>query len=308
MPLLEQMKQHGYGVLDGYSVLAVKALNAAREFYNFPDPVRAAIMADFESGVLGYYPSEQEASRWRESNLACAEVFGSMRSRGYCSFDCLVNEKVVGSSPIIALNKWPGDRIEWCGLAEQIYREFVTIGQAVSIDLARLACPHSADELLKGLASGECCSLMRVLLYNQSEAIGVSKAHTDYELVTLIASDGRGLQVRNKEGEWCDVIAEPGQLVVLPGDLMGILSAGLVPATPHRVAFGQQQRNSVVFFQGLPSAFSLSEYVSSEKPQTFGAHLLGMLARGAAHLSGKVDELESFHGFKIPERNPFRIW
>ncbi len=46
-------------------------------------------------------------------------------------------------------------------------------------------------------------------------------AHTDYGTLTVLADDGvGGLQVRQRSGEWTDVVVPDGALVVNLGDLM----------------------------------------------------------------------------------------
>jgi isopenicillin N synthase-like dioxygenase len=61
-------------------------------------------------------------------------------------------------------------------------------------------------------------------------------AHTDYGTLTVLADDGvGGLQVRQRSGEWTDVVAPEGALVVNLGDLMAIWTNDRWVSNPHRV-------------------------------------------------------------------------
>lgn len=61
-------------------------------------------------------------------------------------------------------------------------------------------------------------------------------AHTDYTSFTLLASDPvRGLQIVGPDGAWCDVIPQPGNLLMNVGDLLAIWTNDHWPSTLHRV-------------------------------------------------------------------------
>ncbi len=77
--------------------------------------------------------------------------------------------------------------------------------------------------------------------------------HTDYGVVTVLWSDGQpGLQIVDGEGNWRDVSAEPGNLMVNLGDLTAEWTNDKWRSTLHRVlppsAVGIQRRRSAAFF------------------------------------------------------------
>jgi isopenicillin N synthase-like dioxygenase len=74
--------------------------------------------------------------------------------------------------------------------------------------------------------------------------------HTDYGLITLLATDGvGGLEVRSRDGEWSKVIAPPRSLVVNLGDMLARWTNDRYVSTPHRVvAPVEHDRFSVPFF------------------------------------------------------------
>jgi isopenicillin N synthase-like dioxygenase len=61
-------------------------------------------------------------------------------------------------------------------------------------------------------------------------------AHEDINLITLLlGAEEAGLQAQHRNGEWIDINAPDGALVVNAGDMLQRLTAGLIPSTTHRV-------------------------------------------------------------------------
>jgi isopenicillin N synthase-like dioxygenase len=63
-----------------------------------------------------------------------------------------------------------------------------------------------------------------------------ASAHGDINLITLLmGAQGRGLQVKNHEGEWIDAIAEPDELMINVGDMLSRHTNNKLKSTIHRV-------------------------------------------------------------------------
>lgn len=61
-------------------------------------------------------------------------------------------------------------------------------------------------------------------------------AHEDINTITLlIGAEEAGLQLLDKRGNWLDVTAKPGELVVNIGDMLQRLTNNRLPSTTHRV-------------------------------------------------------------------------
>ncbi|MBI4934045.1 MAG: isopenicillin N synthase family oxygenase [Actinobacteria bacterium] len=73
--------------------------------------------------------------------------------------------------------------------------------------------------------------------------------HTDYGLLTLLATDGTpGLEV-NVQGEWVDAPADADLVICNLGDMLDRLTGGRYRSTPHRVRnHGGHDRYSLPFF------------------------------------------------------------
>lgn len=60
-------------------------------------------------------------------------------------------------------------------------------------------------------------------------------AHSDYGVLTLLATDGTpGLQIQSQNG-WVDVTSLPGTIVVNLGDMLERWTNGMFKSTVHRV-------------------------------------------------------------------------
>lgn len=109
-------------------------------------------------------------------------------------------------------------------------------------------------------------------------------AHTDYGTLTVLADDGvGGLQVRQRSGEWVDVVVPDGHLVVNIGDLMAIWTNDRWVSNPHRVVNppGVDRYSSPLFvtppfhlrIETLPTCLG-PDGRSSHEPLVSGPYLL----------------------------------
>ena len=61
-------------------------------------------------------------------------------------------------------------------------------------------------------------------------------AHEDINLITLLlGAEEAGLQARHRNGEWIDINAPKGAVVINAGDMLQRLTAWHIPSTTHRV-------------------------------------------------------------------------
>lgn len=117
-------------------------------------------------------------------------------------------------------------------------------------------------------------------------------AHSDYGLFTVLFADPvPGLQVVGRDGEWRDVIPQPGCFVVNIGDLMAQWTNDRWRSTLHRVlpparpATGVNGRRSMAFFfdgnwdmvvEALPTCVS-ADRPAKYAPVQAGEHLMAKL-------------------------------
>jgi isopenicillin N synthase-like dioxygenase len=77
-----------------------------------------------------------------------------------------------------------------------------------------------------------------------------TSSHTDYGLITLLATDGvPGLEVRTIDGQWMPIDAPAGSLIVNLGDMLSRWTNDRYRSTPHRVVGpASGDRYSIPFF------------------------------------------------------------
>lgn len=88
-------------------------------------------------------------------------------------------------------------------------------------------------------------------------------AHEDINLITiLVAANGGGLELLDREGNWLPVETDPDNLIVDAGDMLARVCNDKIPATTHRVVNPQDGKNesrySMPFFMHPHSEAMLS--------------------------------------------------
>ncbi len=103
-------------------------------------------------------------------------------------------------------------------------------------------------------------------------------AHGDINLITLLmGAHGRGLQVKNHNGEWVDAIARPDQLMINVGDMLSRLSNNKLKSTIHQVVNPPREewgksRYSIPFFMHPVSEMPLNcleNCIDEDNPKQF---------------------------------------
>lgn len=125
-------------------------------------------------------------------------------------------------------------------------------------------------------------TLLRVLHYpplTGNEELGALRAaaHEDINLLTILpAANEPGLQVQDQEGNWIDVPADFGHLIINIGDMLQEVSGGYFPSTSHRVVnpTGDNAKKSRI---SLPLFLHPRDEVRLSKRHTQESYLLERL-------------------------------
>ena len=103
-------------------------------------------------------------------------------------------------------------------------------------------------------------------------------AHGDINLITLLmGAHGKGLQVKDHEGNWVDAIAKSDQLMINVGDMLSRLSNNKLKSTIHQVVNPPKElwgssRYSIPFFMHPVSDMPLNcleNCIDEEHPKAF---------------------------------------
>ncbi|KAM4085608.1 hypothetical protein ACJW30_10G040700 [Castanea mollissima] len=159
----------------------------------------------------------------------------------------------------VNLNQWPSEEIlpSWRRMMESFYKKLLSAGKRL-LSLIALALNVAEDFFEKVGALDKPNAFLRLLHYpgelgSSDDEIYGSSAHSDYGMVTLLATDGvQGLQVCREKFKqprvWEDVLPVDGALIVNIGDIMERWTNCLFRSTLHRVMLSGKERYSAAFF------------------------------------------------------------
>jgi isopenicillin N synthase-like dioxygenase len=125
-------------------------------------------------------------------------------------------------------------------------------------------------------------SILRPIHYPpiETEPKGAERAaaHGDINLITLLmGAQGKGLQVKNLDGDWIDAMAEPDEIMINVGDMLARHSNNKLKSTIHRVTNPPKEmwgtsRYSIPFFLHPISEMKLDvleDCIDVENPKQF---------------------------------------
>ncbi|KAG6739688.1 hypothetical protein POTOM_057302 [Populus tomentosa] len=161
--------------------------------------------------------------------------------------------------PFYGPNVWPADGIlpGWRQTMEKFHQQALGVARAVARIIA-LALDLEADFFDKPEMLGHPIAVMRLLHYagqisDPSKGLYGAGAHSDYGLITLLATDDiYGLQIcKDKDAQpqvWEFVAPLKGAFVVNLGDMLERWSNCIFKSTLHRVLGNGQERYSIAYF------------------------------------------------------------
>jgi len=255
----EACVQTGFFILEN-ALEQTSAINRTFEqihrFFSLPDDDarKQAVCVDNIEGAHGWKPIFGEPA-YQPGTIAHVE-----------SFEC-------GRDGASA---WP-DLIDFETDISDCWDRLSGIGDTVLEWLARAS--GMEQRFLREQCATRELSTMRLLHYPANNAppleqnVGIA-AHTDFECVTLILQTEPGLELRTRSGEWIDAPAEPGQIVVLLGDMLERWTNGIFQATGHRVRNTETQRMSIVLFIAVNDGVEvkpLPNFVTDDTPARYEA-------------------------------------
>ncbi|GBF96785.1 adenine guanine permease [Raphidocelis subcapitata] len=189
--------------------------------------------------------------------------------------------------PLHGPNVWPPPALlpGFRPAAEAYFREASTLGHRL---LRLLALSLGLEPAHFDRYFDPPMAFLRPLRYgpeasSPGEGVFGAGAHTDYGMLTILATDGSpGLQVR-LGGAWVEVPPAPGCFVCNLGDMLERWTNGLYRSTLHRVvSTSGKERFSLPFFfepnfsavvEALPCCVT-PDRPARHPPTTAGAHLL----------------------------------
>lgn len=225
----DSFRRTGFAVVEGHGIdagLIEAGWAAARAFFAMPDAAKRRYHQPGGAGQRGYTPFGVEAAKGADTvDLKEFWHVGRDLPPGH------------PHGAIMAPNIWPDADVPAFRPAMQaLFSALETAGlrilKAIAVHLGQPA-GFFEDPVRDGN------SILRLLHYPPvpADAPGVrAGAHEDINVITLLlGAEEAGLQLLSREGEWLEVPAPPGSLVVNVGDMLARQTGGQLPSTTHRV-------------------------------------------------------------------------
>ncbi|HBS32194.1 MAG TPA: isopenicillin N synthase family oxygenase [Parvularcula sp.] len=252
--LMEGFQYFGFIILKDHAVsrdLLRRAYDLSRAFFALPVEEKLKYAAG-PDGQRGYTP------------------FGREHAKGHAVSDLKefwhVGREFSRASPLRDVyppNLWPENPPAFRSTFLQLYEALEEAGFAMLEALApSLDVPD--DYFRKMATNGN--SILRLLHYPPVPADADpnavrAAAHEDINLITiLVAAEGGGLELLDRDGEWLAVETDPDNLIVDAGDMLARATNDVIPATTHRVVNPKGpnvSRYSMPFFMHPHSAATL---------------------------------------------------
>ncbi len=226
--LFEGFNYYGFIVLKDHRVrhdLLQRAYAKSAEFFALPEAEKSAFFR--KDGQRGYTPFGREHAKDSE--------FPDLKEFWH------VGREFEEGSPLADIyppNMWP-EKPE--GFRETFLELYDALEEAGLVMLEALAPSLDVprDFFRKMATDGN--SILRLLHYPpvpdgaNPKSIRAA-AHEDINLITiLVAANGGGLQLLDRDGNWLPVETDPENLIIDAGDMLARVCNDVIPATTHRV-------------------------------------------------------------------------
>lgn len=239
-----------------------------KDFFNLPQDVKNSYEITGIGGQRGYTSFGKEHAKGRkEGDLKEFWHFGQ-----YVENDARLESEYPANVLVKELDKFDEVGKEAYKMLEKTAK-YVLRALAIHLELEE----NYFDTYIK---NGN--SILRPIHYppitNEPKDAVRAAAHGDINLITLLmGAHGKGLQVKNHDGEWIDAIAKPDQLMINVGDMLSRLTNNKLKSTIHQVVNPPKElwgtsRYSVPFFMHPVSEMPLNcleNCVDEKHPKQF---------------------------------------
>ena len=237
-------------------------------FFDLPEEIKRKYEHPEYSGQRGYVSFGKESAKGsKHGDLKEFWHFGQ-----YISDDDISKYNYF---PNIIVDELP----EFNKVGEEVYK---TLEKTAKFVLRALALYLKIEEKYfdKYIENGN--SILRPIHYppitdDPKEAVRAA-AHGDINLITLLmGAHGKGLQVKNADGQWIDAVASEEELMINIGDMLSRHTNNVLKSTVHRVVNPDKEllkksRYSIPFFMHPVSEMKLNvldSCICNEFPKSF---------------------------------------
>ena len=262
----------GFVALKGHFLddqLVENLYSEVRNFFNLPLETKEKYEIPGIGGQRGYVSFGKESAKGRSAgDLKEFWHFGQYVSEGSKYENTYPENVAVAEVP------------NFNTVGKEAYQMIEKTGKYV---LRALALHIGLDEFYFDNKIKDGNSILRPIHYppitNEPQDGAVrAAAHGDINLITLLmGAQGKGLQVKNHDGEWIDAMAEPDELMINVGDMLSRHTNNKLKSTIHQVVnppreLWKTSRFSIPFFMHPVSDMKLdclSECIDDNNPKAF---------------------------------------
>jgi isopenicillin N synthase-like dioxygenase len=257
----EGFRYFGFIVLKDHGVsrdLLARAYEMSRAFFALPEDAKRDFMRGVD-GQRGYTPFGREHAK--------TSTVGDLKEFFH------VGREFAFASPLANLyppNVWPTEPTRFRETFLSLYDALEEAGFAM-LEALEPSLKLQRGYFRKMATNGN--SILRLLHYppiapDADQNAVRAAAHEDINLITiLVAAEGGGLELLDRDGKWLAVETDPDNLIVDAGDMLARATNDVIPATTHRVVNPRGpnvSRYSMPFFMH-PHAAAVLECIPSCK-------------------------------------------
>jgi isopenicillin N synthase-like dioxygenase len=235
----DSFRRTGFAVIEGHGIpkaLIDEAWAVTRDFFALPDSVKRRYHVPGGAGQRGYTPFGIETAK--------GATLSDLKEFWHVARDLPPGHRFADS---MAPNIWPDDAVPAFRPAMQALFAALEGAGARVLRAIAVHLGQPADFFESPVADGN--SILRLLHYPPvpAEADAVrAGAHEDINVITLLlGAEEAGLQLLARDGEWLEVPAPDGSLVVNVGDMLQRQTGGQLPSTTHRVVNPAPERRHI---------------------------------------------------------------
>ncbi|XP_062194964.1 2-oxoglutarate-Fe(II) type oxidoreductase hxnY-like isoform X2 [Phragmites australis] len=253
-----------------------EVFDQSKKFFDLPHSDKMTLLRDEKNrGLVALQVLSSSAvlepCSWDENldRLSCCCGWSNFKRAGdykegyYIGVEVPVDDPQA-NRPFYGPNQWPSEEVlpKWREVMEQYHSEALRVAKSVSRIIA-LALNLDVDFFDRPEMLGEPIATLRLLHYeggqktgqvsNPAKGVYGAGAHSDYGLITLLATDDVvGLQIckdRNAQPQvWEYVAPVKGGFIVNLGDMLERWSNCIFRSTLHRVVLDGRERYSIAYF------------------------------------------------------------
>jgi isopenicillin N synthase-like dioxygenase len=245
--LFTGIKDYGFIILKDHGVsasLLFEAYSMLEKFFALSEAAKMKYVSDSGGGQRGYTPFGKEHAK--DAQVMDLKEFWH------------VGREMSPTHPMAQFypaNVWPTELPEFKTIFSNLYESLERAGKSM---LQALSTPLGVEKNFLSDMVTDGNSILRLLHYppipkGADPRCLRAAPHEDINFITLLpAATASGLQLKDRDGKWLEVVSDMGTLIVDAGDMLSRLTNDVIPSTTHQVVNTEEgksaSRYSMPFF------------------------------------------------------------